>query len=54
MVLQKRHSMNRSSSADIQQVWADSSTAHIAADEIIIRYHSSIRHASKELKKEQK
>jgi len=41
--------MHRSSSADIQQVWADSSTKHIAADKIIIKNNLSIKDSNKNI-----
>ena len=52
MCLTKRHSLRASSSADVREICSDTSTQHIAADELIVSYNT-VAAATKALKSDQ-
>ena len=52
MCLQKRHSLRASASEDVREIWKNTSTRHVATDQIIVA-HDSAAAASKFLKSEQ-
>ena len=52
MCLQKRHALRVSASEDVHEIWKNTSTRHVATDQIIVA-HDSAAAASKFLKSEQ-
>src|SRR5271165_6900041 len=52
MCLQKRHALRASASEDVREIWKNTSTRHVATDQIIVA-HDSTAAASKFLKSEQ-
>jgi len=52
MCLQKRHSLRTSASEDVREIWKNTSTRHVATDQII-ETHDSATATSKFLKSEQ-
>ena len=52
MSLSKRHSLRSSASADVRELWADSSSQQVVVDELLVS-HDSITAASKALTKHQ-